>query len=308
MIALLDKPRRMISDALFMRAIRRHRSRLGWRDAPRYSTYWEKCRVSAQLPADPDPEAVRAAQVFQRDGVTSLWNEETGAIARTITERIKAREAAGETVWNENPNKTGASQYGGNVWLDFPELEDVFRGILGDFLQLYFGSPYKIWFALLYRSEHRNDQRMGSQRWHSDSGPGSCVNVMYYLDETEPCHGPLEVLPWEQCLKLFASEERVHGGTSADQYDRFGALYDHYEREIKRSFKSEVRQPMGPEGLLVPFLNNTIHRGGYPHEGHRRTAMVFHCYPADRPVPFALYREAGVVKRGSYPMDPAEPF
>jgi hypothetical protein len=81
-----------------------------------------------------------------------------------------------------------------------------------------------------------------------------------------------------------------------------------YGEEIERFYRERVVQPTGDAGLVVPFLNNSIHRGGYPAPGFSRYACVFHCYPSDRPARFERYREQGIPKRAPYPQDPAEDF
>lgn len=303
--------RQAISDQLFRHSMTRHRSRLGWRDAPRYSADWEACRQAMVEPL-PDPGDLSSSITdFKRDGVTSFHSPVTQAVARSMTATLARRESAGEMVWQDDPQTIGNNRYAGEVWRDFPELEDLFRADLGIFLQHYFGSHYRIWFALLYRNSPKREIRVGSQRWHSDSGPGSCVNVMFYLDETTPEDGPLEALPWQDALSIFRTERAALRG-QPDQVDaagdRNGALYDHYERVVADQHRNKVVQPHGPAGLVVPFLNNTLHRGGFPQPGHTRTALVFHCYPARQATPFERYREQGLAKRGSYPKDPGEDF
>ncbi|MBT6204913.1 MAG: hypothetical protein P8Q36_09440 [Alphaproteobacteria bacterium] len=119
--------RQAVSDQLFCHSISRHRSRLGWRDAPRYSADWDACR---QAMADPLPEpGVIAANIdeFKRDGVTSFHSSGTHDVARSMTATLARREAAGETVWRDDPGAIGNNGYAGEVWRDFPELEDLFR-------------------------------------------------------------------------------------------------------------------------------------------------------------------------------------
>lgn len=308
---LLQQTRQTIADRLFINALERHRSRMGRKDAPRYTAHWEACRKAMRDPLPPAGELAPSIEAFARDGVTSFHTAQTGAIAQSISARIAAREAAGETVWLDDPRSIGNNRYAGETWRDFPELEGLFRGPLGTFLEHYFGCHFRIWFALLYRNAPRNEARVGSQRWHSDAGPGSCVNVMFYLDETTPQNGPLEALPWPQALEVFRGERaalRASGGPRETGGDRNGALYDHYEQIIAARYAANVVQPAGPAGLVVPFLNNTIHRGGFPAPGYSRTAMVFHCYPGAQPTPFDLYRERGLAKPASYPRDPGQAF
>jgi len=308
---LLQQTRQTISDRLFTTALARHRCRMGWRDAPRYTKHWQACVKAMHDPLPQAGELAPAIEAFRRNGIASFHTDETAAIARSISARLAAREAAGETVWQDDPETIGNNRYAGETWRDFPELEGLFRGPLGTFLEHYFGCHFRIWFGLLYRNTPKKDARVGSQRWHSDSGPGSCVNVMFYLDETAPENGPLEALPWPDALEIFRGERaalRASGGAHDTGGDRNGALYDYYGKVVAERYAERVMQPAGPTGLVVPFLNNTLHRGGFPMPGHRRTAMVFHCYPGKAPTPYERYRREGLAKRGSYPKDPGETF
>ena len=301
--------RATISDFLERRSMRRYRSRVGWQIAPRYARYLERCRREAAMTAPADAETRAVIQAFRREGVTSFWTADTAATATAVAERIAARESAGEEVW-QPLNDYAARNYAGDAWIDFPEFEDLFRGNLGGFLSGYFGTSFKILYGTMYRSEHVQDDRTGSQMWHSDSGPGICVNVMFYVHDTTPAEGPLEALPWDTSLTLYEEEKRLLRAGALDKLgatkrDRISAFY---AKRIDERFRSEIRQPHGRAGLVVPFLNNTLHRGGHPAAGLTRTAIVFHCYPSHRPTDFARYRRQGVTKTVPYPADPAAEF
>jgi hypothetical protein len=296
---------------MFIRALARHHCRMGWRDAPRYTRHWQACQRAMSEPVPPAGELAPAVERFLADGVASLHTAETQRVAAAVLGRIGSREAAGESLWLEDPEQYGNNRYAGDCWRDFPELEALFRGPVGCFLQNVFRSRFRIWFGVLYRNAPKRAVRVGSQRWHSDSGPGSCINVMCYLHETARENGPLEVLPWPLALDIFRGERaalRRAGGPMETGGDRFGAVYDYYERAIAERYADRVVQPMGPAGLVVPFRNNAIHRGGFPAVGHSRTAIVFHCYPSEQPTPYDRYRRQGLAKRGSYPKDPWADF
>ena len=299
----------MVSELLERRSMRRHRSRIGWRDAPRYSSYLERCRREAPATAQPEAEVAAALDVFRRDGITSFHTAHTADVAARIASSLEAAERAGRQLWKPI-DAHGSRTYAGDPWKDFPEFEDLFRSSVGNFLTGYFGAPFKILYGTIYRSEHMNDSRTGSQLWHSDSGPGICVNVMFYLHETTPAHGPLEALPWEPSLALYEEEKHLIRLGALDKLgaDKRARITRFYADRIAAGHTAEIRQPHGHAGLVVPFLNNTLHRGGYPAEGHTRTAIVFHCYPSHRPVDLAAYRTRGITKTVPYPRDPAAEF
>ena len=311
-MSVIESARRIASDALAIRSLRRHRSRLGWRQAPRYTRYWHSCRDAFTRELPPVGTLADAVADFHRDGLAAFHTPETERIARQIFDRICARERNCEQVWITDPVRAG--EYTGDVWRDFPELEGLFTGPLGTFLMHHFGCDYKIFFGKLYKSTHTEGGPTGSQIWHADGGPGSCINVMFYLHPTDTGSGPIEVLPWDASLAIFERERKAlrsaPGGIPKGPKDRGlrDAYSNYYKRAIAEEYHARVRQPMGPAGLVVPFQNNNLHRGGYPAEGRDRYAAVFHCYPSDRPADFAHYRSKGVPKTASYPMDPAAVF
>jgi hypothetical protein len=304
----ISKVKQLVSNLLEIRAIRLHRSRIGWRVAPRYTRYLNRCRREMPMSSNPTPVIADAIGAFARDGIASFWTEESGAIARAIATRLVEREKRGECVWGP-VSGDGYENYAGDPWLDFPQFEQLFRGDLGDFLIAYFKCPFKILYGTLYRTRHVDGPR-GSQLWHSDSGPGICVNVIYYLHDANPANGALEGVPWDIAYSLFGTEKRLgrNGGLGKFAGDRRDRLCRFYESEIDARYRSSIVRPTGPAGLIVPFLNNTIHRGGYPTPGHTRTALVFHCYPSHRPTDFDRYRTIGIKKTIPYPKDPAAEF
>ncbi|MBL8700140.1 MAG: hypothetical protein JNK67_17310 [Alphaproteobacteria bacterium] len=298
-----------ISDWLERRSMRRHRSRIGWRLAPRYSDYLERCRRENPLKPDLDPAVAAAVETFRRDGVASFWTPRTRAVADAVRSGLELREAAGEAVWKPI-NDYAVRNYAGDAWLDFPAFEELFAGDLGGFLSAYFGSAFKILYGAMYRSEHLQEHRIGSQMWHSDSGPGICINVMFYLHDTTPANGPLEALPWNRSLALYETEKRLMRRGALDRYgaSKRDRISNWYAERIAAGDGGPVLQPSGQAGLVVPFLNNTLHRGGYPAAGHARTAIVFHCYPSHRAIDLARYRAKGIAKSAPYPADPAAEF
>jgi len=300
--------RNLANQILEERSMRLHRSRIGWRVAPIYSNYLKYCKKVNPLTTQPSLNITKAIEEFELRGFTHFCTPNTNAIAQKIKHKMDHREANGESIWHDR-TEFGNSSYAGDAWNDFPELEELFREELGDFLTTFYQTHYKIFYGTLYRSE-RIDDRIGSQMWHSDSGPGTCINILYYLQETTPEDGPLEVLEWNKSLELFILEKKLwfkgkldsYGDTKRDQISNW------YTERINAEGQGLVHQPCGPAGLVVPFLNNTIHRGGYPATGRNRTALVFHCYPSHKPTNLSRYKVTGISKVAPYCKDPSADF
>lgn len=310
-MSLIDMARNTVGDALRRHSIHKHRSRIGWRDAPRYTDYLKRARTafSDELPALTD-ELGDALRTFRQDGATSFATPTTTDLANAMFERVTTRESTGESLWADDDQERGQHNYNGNLWADFPEIETLFRGDLGAFLQNHFQAHFKILYGTLYRSVGSAAPRVGSQRWHSDSGPGICVNVMFYLHETKDVDGALEALPWDASQTIYDDEPaqlRSRMGAQPGS-DRRTIMAEYYDDAITQHHPTRVMEGSGVAGLIVPFLNNTLHRGGYPAPGHERTAIVFHCYPSHLPTDFARYSRDGIGKTIPYPKNPADEF
>jgi hypothetical protein len=248
---------------------------------------------------------------FERKGYTSFRTDEDGRLAASMRRRIQDEERSGLDIWDAD------RRYRQEIYTTFPEIERVFRGALGQFLSATYRAHFKIFFGVLYKSERVGDAPAGSQLWHADGGPGTCINVMIYLQDVEPPDGAMECLPWDLSLQLYRGElplirewlERAkREGRTPTRDDVRTVRCDYYRRQIDLHHRPAVEQPTGRAGLIVPFRNNIVHRGGYPEPGRTRYVCVFHVYPSDRPTPWDHYRTHGIAKSGNFPRDPAAEF
>lgn len=314
---MLNTFRDHFTNFMQMRTLHRHGSRVGWRIAPKYTRYLEKCRACFSETLPPAGDLSKTVADFRRDGIASFWTPETAAIATAMYDRIRAREATGERLWAD-VSPYGNCNYEGNAYVDFPQLEELFRGALGTFLLNYFGTYFKIFYGTLFKSVRTGDLPTGSQLWHSDGGPGTCVNVAFYLhDVLDDGAGALHALPWSQSVEIYEREfdsinrmakERGIKLRKASRDVRRDIMTSFYKDAIDARYRAHVRAPKGRAGLVVPFLNNLLHFGGYPAQDRERIALIVHCYPSDRPADFERYRRDGFQKTTPYPIDPAAPF
>ena len=303
MITLSDL-RRSVGLRLELQAVRRHRSRLGRRVAPRYTEYLETCRAQFRGNGETDPEVFTRAREFEDKGFTSFWTADNQRLADAMLAKIRREEAGGADIWDVD------GRYRDEIYRSFPEIQQLFQGTLGTFLNEVYRAHFKIFFGVLYKSERLAAAPTGSQLWHTDGGPGTCINVMFYLKDVTQQDGAMECLPWDASLAIYRKElcsrevqRRIRSGEN--ERDVKCALY---LDEISRSYGARVEQPRGKAGLLLPFRNNILHKGGYPEAGRDRYVCVFHVYPSATATPFARYRQAGIAKSGSYPKDPAADF
>lgn len=276
-----------------------------------YARFLDHARTVSPPANAASTEVVRAVVDFRRDGFTTLHTSDTERLARSMFERIRADEVAGREIWTEGLG------YMDEIYRAFPEIEELFRGVTGEFFRHLYGSHFKIYYGLLYKSENKGQPAWGSQLWHSDGGPGTCTNVMFYLHDVAASDGAMQALPWDPTLDIYRREylfgvpeqriaERRRQDPNATALDLRAIRCDWYREQIERGYLDRIVQPTGRAGLVFPFLNNILHKGGYPELGRTRYVCVFHVYPSDRETPFEEYRRRGIPKRGSYPKDPAE--
>ena len=288
----------LLSSWLWQRALKRHRSRMGRRYAPPYTEYARRAQAAYKGKLTSDPFIANHSDAFRRQGYTWFRTDETEALARSMLRQIEEeRRTLGDArVWAEN------SRYSlGDIYQRFPQVEQLFRGETGCFLKATFGSEFKIFYGILYRSVYNAAGPTGLQRWHSDSGPGTCINLMFCLTDVGARNGAMETLPWTDSLRVFRAEARAQPLGTMDKT----SLQDFFSQEINSRFADRVSQPDSGPGLVYPFLNNTIHRGGYPEPGEERIVCVFHIYPSVEAAPLDQYRTRGITKTGPYPKDPA---
>lgn len=313
--------KKKISHFLNMRALQNHRSKLGWRDAPRYTKYLKICQASfkGQLP-DSDKYKENAEE-FNRNGTTAIWDDNLETVANNMYARVTQWEEEGRELWTkpEEGKLYGTHQnYLGDVWKDFPELEQAYRESIGKLLVNVYKSNYKIFYTSMVKSVGVTTEPSGSQQWHNDAGPGSCIIVAMYLHPTDETNGCLQTLPWEESLEIYHKEQASDDVIQA-QYAKEHNIdvkdldkltirtlrHKYYDDTIQSKYKDKVRMPFGKAGSAVLFLNNILHRGGHPDIGKERYALIMHCYPAEEPTPFDLYRQIGRKKQSGFPKDPA---
>lgn len=306
---MLNRMKKTVSSWLELRAIEQYRSRIGRRLAPKYDSYLRRARAENPCNREIDLEVKAAVNEFSAKGFTKIWSTKTEELARATLKYLEKQQAAGETIWSER-SENGSQDYLRDPWRDMPQFKQMFESHIEHFLVGYYRTSFKIFYGKMYRSEGGSERPSGSQLWHSDGGPGTCINVMVYLTPTDLTTGAMELLPWDTSLKIYESEFAAdlrdglakYGETKRDRICGF------YADEIEKKYASMVEQPSGPSGVIVPFLNNTIHRGGFPDNGKHRIAIVFHCYPSHEQTDLEKYDGYGVAKVGPYPLDPAASF
>lgn len=298
--AVKTAPGRWIQDRRWLADLERYRSRLPRHEARRYQTYFEECQRVSAVSAGADSEFAAVARSWREDGYAVLHAESMRAIATEIDADLMARDAAGE-IWDEEGGYTG------DVFLDFPAIGALFRpqAPLARAIRSAFGSEFKIFYCKLYRSRRIADAPSGSQLWHADGGPGTCMNLMFALTPLTAANGAMELLAWRDSLGVFAGERARMRNSTAKGMAHRDLVCAYYTDRISALDPAKIRQPAGPPGTALMFMNNLVHKGGFPPDSHaERRVLVLHVYPSDEPAPIDGYLRNGLKKTASYPKNP----
>lgn len=306
---MLKELKNKLIDHTFKWSIERHRTSMSLMEARKYTRYWRRCQKELPIVRSGDPCVRKASQDFKTDGVSSFWNQRNGEIAGAIMCKLRESETSGLELWRDDgvPN---LKNYSRSIFRDFVEIEELFKYELGDVLRNIFGCEFNIFKGVMHVSRQTQSTPAASQLWHNDGGPGVCINTLFYLNDATADNGAIEVLPWRYSKKLLTERRSVvrkHlksiGKTSHD-IDRIqlrDISVDYFLQQISQRYEEKKVRPIGPQGTTVMFMNNAIHRGGFPEVGQERFVCIFHCYPAGRPANFEQYRRAGISVNKPYP-------
>ena len=200
-----------IKDRLWLWAVKHYKSRLGFANRPHFK-YYEKSKKSFKKEEEYHRTIVEAADHFNEYGWATITTPETKEIAASVLKELKSEEATGESPWS---NEDGRYK-NGDFWKKFPQLENLFLNTAGKFFKSVYQCEYKILFGVSYKSVNRNEHPVGSQLWHFDGSPGTCINLMYCLGPVGPENGAMECISWPDFLqymkwnaKAFSKYEKI---------------------------------------------------------------------------------------------------
>jgi len=242
---------------------------------------------------------------FKEMGFTEVWSPEQENIANNIFNKVHTWERENK-YW-----KNGTIEITSDVYNELPELEQLISVCFKEFLTKVFNSEYKVFFARILKTSHDPSGPSGSQLWHQDGGPGSALNALFYLRSINSDEGAIELISWDDSLKLFkivSTDKKLRKlqKNSAPRTEQRQRKVEIYEELIEKGTDYQIYQPTGSSaGLLVPFQNNLIHKGGYPKKSQKdRYALIFYFYPSDETIPLHKYKKNGFPKTASYPKNP----
>lgn len=314
---------RIVKDHVHSYSIHQHHSNLPLRQARKFTHYLHQARKSATKSYEPiSDRAAELAAAFRRDAIVTFSPPEYEAPAKAILAKLCALEAAGEEIWNLESSLLREE----NGYSEFPEFETMMRGLLSEVLHGIFGCDFKLHHFRIFRSTRLRDYPRGSELWHSDTGPGTCINVVMGLTDLSAANGATEVLPWgpskailktvRPIVRRRVAEAMKQGPLNREELREITCKY--IEECIDAKYSTEVVRAVGPSGSMLLWNTNALHRGGFPDANEERVVMLCHAYPSDRPTNWERYRREGCGKfawpnisgKGTqpYPDNPADDF
>ena len=292
-------------------SIKKLKSRLPSSRAAEFSAYLTLCQKSYTQPSNKSDWVTKSRDEFNELGFTSIEHPTATQLAPQLTARIQELEINQPEFW-QNRRCTW------KILQTFPELITVFQDVIEPFLNDLYQAHFKLFYGVLEKSIGNDTPRSDGQIWHSDGGPGTCTNLMYYLTESSKECGALELVPWKYSLPILKTEVLTNNkqrklnlatnrkGAPLTRMEHRAVQSELMTEEIEQNCSDKIVQPCGPKGLIVPFLNNTLHRGGYPEIDRIRYVFIFHCYPAIDPPPYNRYLSAGIEKIAGMPASPGD--
>jgi hypothetical protein len=262
--------------------LKRYKSKLNWREAPKYENFLRLCQKTNKNKLNLNTALNDTVKRFENDGFVALSFKKPEQLAEKILNGIREKEKKGINLWNKDRRYVDFTK-------DFEkELEQVFNSEIKEFLESVYKTYFRVYFGVCYRSQRQSkvETAGGSQLWHADGGPGTCINLMYYLTEATESNGAMECLPWCESLKIFKKEQpnesentKKNKGSNAKE-DTRDILCEWYSSEIEKKYKHSIVRPTGSKGMFLAFRNNILHKGGFPEIGCERIVCVFHIYPS----------------------------
>ena len=279
--------------------------------ARKFHNYHKKCIEDYKSDFLIKNDIQDASRGFLNNGYTQYNSKKTKEIADKIYKKIKKIEELDSQIWEKSSNNT--QRFTDDPYLKFPEIESLLKGDLGGLVSAILGCNFDLFALTLMKSEQAEGSRYGSQLWHVDGNPGSCVNIIFYLHKIDKKFDPTSVLSFNKTLEI-TKNRRVLYRQFINNISHKTVLDKDSKAEVRRKYSNFYNniiktnnlswQPTGDSGLIIAFRNNTLHRGGYPEAGNQRYAIAFNFYPSKESPNYKSYREKGIKKESSYPQIP----
>lgn len=143
----------------------------------------------------------------------------------------------------------------------FDEICEIIEKDLNDFLYLYYGSYYKIFWTSILRMHpvdgHKDDE---SLLWHYDDNPQGILKIFIYCSNQKEDSGAFKALDMKTSNSIkktgfftYTTEDRIRNQKKIKLYEN----------------NKEYLIAEGDVGSILVFQNNIIHKGNLPKIGNR---------------------------------------
>ena len=147
------------------------------------------------------------------------------------------------------------------------ELGDA---ILPQIERTFFGSYVIVDKVYVYRNLVTRQQEQVSWLWHYDNHPTEVMKVMIYLTDVGPLNAPFEYVRRKDSGEPMQLVPKPLLGNSRVSAEKVGELLANGHEAFKAT---------GPQGTMLIFDDNVLHRATFAREG-RRDALVYQIRPA----------------------------
>lgn len=293
----------LIKKLLFNYSLRFYGTTMFLPHAKKYINHLKYCRKLSKI----NTKKNKSAEQFLKNGFCAFNTQKSKFIAKKILKHLKIEEKKYKQIWDKDTGK----YLKGDIFQKFPYILDLFNSEIKELINQIYKSNFSIFYGILYKSSFNGKKPSGSQLWHVDGGPGTCINLMYCLSEISPENGSMKCLSWENSKyilrKLFKRFEKLNINAKYHNLDKVTVRKEKsmmMRQLINENFRPNIFQPQSEPGLVYAFKNNCVHSGGYPLEGFERYVCVFHIYPNEKKFDPKKYIQNGIIKTSPYPKDP----
>ena len=242
---------------------------------------------------------------FLETGATLIENKVTVAVGKSISDKVY-KKSKNKLSWKkiEDYNSIYLQD---DVLKTFPELENLLTNVLEPVLNKIYKSNYKVFFAVMFKSIPFLNKPTGSQLWHSDGAPGTCVNIIFYPNGVTQSQGAMEFINWKNSRRiLIKCNKHIRNNFQNDLFskDQIRTEKANFYQKCITENKIDVKQPTSKKGAVLLFKNNCIHKGGYPKENFERLSIILNVYPHCEKPNYDNWFKGGRVKVRNIPLKP----
>ena len=299
--------RREINYVRYINQLENYRSSAYGNSWKKHHEYHRRCQES--FVGSPRSNELRPyIDSYLKNGFFTYFDSETEQLSQQVYNKLEVEGFVDAKIKDEQCQyKSGMSHhmldYPKESYTAFPELEKIFRGKTGDIIRGIFGCNFKINFGRIHKSENAiSDYPDGSQLWHSDGGPSTCMILFFHFSPVNENYGGTEILPWDISKQIYkASYREVYEHQRSHTYkDRKEARYAKstiLKKYVELECLNDVVQLCHDKpGLIGAMHNNNFHKGGFTKPGFKRLIFMAHVYPTHTETPYNVYKEIGTPK------------